>query len=122
MNTVIDQLCLTGFVLCGLARLARFNVTAALLPKDATGKSKYFEGLPIPTSLAEVALISYWLHLSSINAPLNFPKSVSQKFTGLPGGTILNDTNNIFDMHWVTLIFVIHGCLLVSKSLKVPKP
>jgi CDP-diacylglycerol--serine O-phosphatidyltransferase len=34
-----------------VARLARFNVTTATVPHDKSGKAKYFEGLPIPTSL-----------------------------------------------------------------------
>ena len=38
-----DMLCLTYFVVCGVSRLARFNVTAAALADD-TGKVKYFEG------------------------------------------------------------------------------
>ena len=41
--------CLTYFVVCGVSRQARFNVTAASLADD-TGKVKYFEGTPIPTS------------------------------------------------------------------------
>ncbi len=39
------------FVCAGIARLARFNVTTAAIPHDASGKAKYFEGLPIPSSL-----------------------------------------------------------------------
>ena len=43
-----DMLCLTYFVVCGVSRLARFNVTAEALADAATGKVKYFEGTPIP--------------------------------------------------------------------------
>src|SRR5688500_18183460 len=39
-----DMLCLTYFVVCGVSRLARFNVTAAALSDSTTGKVKYFEG------------------------------------------------------------------------------
>lgn len=42
------------FVCAGVARLARFNITAANVPHDAYGKARYFEGLPIPSSLALV--------------------------------------------------------------------
>ena len=49
-----DMLFLTYFVVCGVSRLARFNVTAATLADD-TGKVKYFEGTPIPTSIVIVA-------------------------------------------------------------------
>jgi CDP-diacylglycerol---serine O-phosphatidyltransferase len=37
-----------------VSRLARFNVTADQLSED-TGKVKYFEGTPIPSSLILVA-------------------------------------------------------------------
>ncbi|KAK0553756.1 CDP-diacylglycerol-serine O-phosphatidyltransferase [Tilletia horrida] len=47
----LDTLILTGFVCAGIARLARFNVTTASIPHDASGKARYFEGLPIPSSL-----------------------------------------------------------------------
>ena len=47
-NTLVDKFILVLFIVCGIARLARFNVTAHLAPKDPKGKSLYFEGLPIP--------------------------------------------------------------------------
>jgi CDP-diacylglycerol--serine O-phosphatidyltransferase len=50
----LDGLMLTLFVCAGVARLARFNVTAASIPHDSTGKARYFEGLPIPSSLVLV--------------------------------------------------------------------
>src|SRR5918994_204273 len=52
-----DMVCLTYFVVCGVSRLARFNVTAAALADSRTGKVKYFEGTPIPTSIVIVALL-----------------------------------------------------------------
>ena len=52
-----DMLCLTYFVVCGVSRLARFNVTAADLADASTGKVKYFEGTPIPSSILIVALL-----------------------------------------------------------------
>src|ERR1700729_1254366 len=52
LRTYLDTVVLTGFICCGLARLARFNATVALVPTDEAGKAKYFEGLPIPSSLA----------------------------------------------------------------------
>ena len=54
LRTYLDTVILTAFICCGLARLARFNATVALVPKDAKGKAKYFEGLPIPSSLGLV--------------------------------------------------------------------
>ena len=45
------------FVACGISRLARYNVTASQLSDDS-GKVKYFEGTPIPSSLVLVALLA----------------------------------------------------------------
>src|SRR6186997_306921 len=53
-----DMLCLTYFVVCGVSRLARFNVTAAALSDETTGKVKYFEGTPIPTSVVLVIMLA----------------------------------------------------------------
>jgi CDP-diacylglycerol--serine O-phosphatidyltransferase len=38
------------FVACGVSRLARYNITAERSP-PRSGKVKYFEGTPIPTSV-----------------------------------------------------------------------
>jgi CDP-diacylglycerol---serine O-phosphatidyltransferase len=58
-----DMLILTYFVVCGVSRLARFNVTAAALADRTTGKVKYFEGTPIPTSIVIVVIlaVAFWL-------------------------------------------------------------
>ena len=53
-----DMLCLTYFVVCGVSRLARFNVTSSMLTDGDTGKVKYFEGTPIPTSILIVGLLA----------------------------------------------------------------
>ncbi|KAJ5295901.1 CDP-alcohol phosphatidyltransferase [Penicillium antarcticum] len=107
IRTSLDHVFLTFFVLCGLTRLARFNVTVAVLPKDKSGKSKYFEGTPIPTTLSIASLMAYW---------------VSQSWTheNIPLGLFAEGT--IFEFHPVVLMFVLHGCLMVSKSIHIPKP
>ncbi|KAF8461047.1 hypothetical protein BDZ91DRAFT_737770 [Kalaharituber pfeilii] len=105
-RTTLDTLILTFFVLCGLSRLARFNVTVQLLPKDASGKSKYFEGTPIPTTLSIVSIMAYWCsqHWILDDLPL-----------GVWGaGTML-------EFHPVVLLFALHGCAMVSKSIHIPK-
>src|SRR6476469_2916538 len=61
-----DMLILTYFVVCGVSRLARFNATAAALTDSDTGKVKYFEGTPIPTSIAIVALLAAALEFGRI--------------------------------------------------------
>src|SRR4029434_1134660 len=67
-----DMLCLTYFVVCGVSRLARFNVTAAALSDSATGKVKYFEGTPIPTSILIVLLLGVAFSQQAIENDLWF--------------------------------------------------
>lgn len=108
MQTFVDQLILTFYVLSGLTRLARFNVTVAMLPKDATGKSKYFEGTPVPFAcLTSAAIMATWTAMGYIHQDI-------------PLGTTLSGT--LFEFHPVALLFVLNGCLMVSKTLHVPKP
>jgi CDP-diacylglycerol--serine O-phosphatidyltransferase len=52
-----DCLALVYFVACGVSRLARYNITAEALAADASGKVKYFEGTPIPSSVLLVVLL-----------------------------------------------------------------
>jgi phosphatidylserine synthase len=94
-------------VLCGLTRLARFNVTVSVLPKDATGKSKYFEGTPIPTTLSIAALMGYWVSQGWI-------------LDQIPLGTWAQGT--LLEFHPVIGLFVLSGCLMTSKSIHIPKP
>jgi CDP-diacylglycerol--serine O-phosphatidyltransferase len=94
-------------VLCGLTRLARFNVTAAAIPKDATGKARYFEGTPIPTTLGLDALMAWWVSNGWIHEEL-------------PGG--LWFAGSAFEMHPVVLLFMVHGCLMTSRTIHIPKP
>lgn len=107
IRTPVDHLLLAFFVLCGLTRLARFNVTAAVLPKDKTGKSKYFEGTPIPTTLSIASVMAYWVSQGWI-------------LDDIPLGVVAQGTQ--FEFHPVALMFVLHGCLMVSKTIHIPKP
>ena len=106
MRTPLDHLFLTFFALMGLLRLARFNVTADAVPHDASGKAKYFEGTPIPTSLSIAALMAFWVQKGWI-------------LSNIPGGTM---GAGLLEFHPVVLIFVAHGCMMVSKTMHVPKP
>jgi CDP-diacylglycerol---serine O-phosphatidyltransferase len=106
MRTPLDQLLLTGFVVSGLARLARFNVTTGNVPKDASGKASYFEGLPIPTSLGIASLMAYW----------NYQDWVQQD---IPLGTV---GAGLLEFHPVVALFAVHACCMVSRTLHVPKP
>jgi CDP-diacylglycerol---serine O-phosphatidyltransferase len=103
----LDSLCLTFFVLCGLTRLARFNVTAGSVPKDASGKARYFEGTPIPTSLGIDAVMAYWVWGGSI-------------LDKIPGGVW--GAGSVLEVHPVVVLFVVHGCLMTSKTIHIPKP
>jgi len=107
-RTNADQLFLAFYVLCGLTRLARFNVTVAMLPKDATGKSKYFEGTPIPFAC---------LTSSSIMATLTFMGLIHDS---LPLGTWF--TGTLLEFHPAVVMFLINGCLMTSRTIHVPKP
>ncbi len=60
-----DAAALCYFVACGISRLARYNVTAAAL-SDETGKVKYYEGTPIPSSLALVLVLGAVLLLQVV--------------------------------------------------------
>ncbi|KAI1957424.1 CDP-diacylglycerol-serine O-phosphatidyltransferase [Ophidiomyces ophidiicola] len=107
MRTALDHVFLTFFVLCGLTRLARFNVTVATLPKDKTGKSKYFEGTPIPTTLSIAAAMAYWV-------------SKGWVLEDIPFGVIARGTS--FEFHPVAAVFILWGCMMVSRTIHIPKP
>ena len=107
IRTPLDQLLLTFFVVSGLARLARFNVTTGNVPKDSTGKAKYFEGLPIPTSLGIASLMAYWAYEDWVQADIPF-------------GVFLPGT--ILEVHPIVGMFTLHACCMVSRTLHVPKP
>ena len=107
-RTTLDQVFLSFYVLCGLTRLARFNVTVAMLPKDASGKSKYFEGTPIPFAC---------LTSSSAMVALTFLGLIHES---LPLGTWFAGT--ILEFHPAVLMFVVNGTLMTSRTLQIPKP
>src|SRR5213075_2300066 len=67
-----DMLILTYFVVCGVSRLARFNVTASDLADEETGKVKYFEGTPIPTSVVLVIMLGLAFHFNRIDQDMWF--------------------------------------------------
>ena len=99
-----DTLCLTYFVVCGASRLARFNVTAAALADAETGKVKYFEGTPIPTSILIVAFLAVAFYLGRIDDTL---------WLGVRKiGFAL--------MHPLTLIYAASGSAMIS-TVRIPK-
>jgi len=99
-----DAVILVYFVCCGVSRLARYNVTAESLSGDS-GKVKYFEGTPIPTSVLLTALLAWAIWQGRIGA-------------NLVGGawTIAGA-----DLHPFALLFALSGTLMISKTLRIPK-
>ncbi|WP_449448108.1 CDP-alcohol phosphatidyltransferase family protein [Thermomonas brevis] len=100
-----DWLILSGFVGCGVSRLARYNVTAETL-SDGGDKVKYFEGTPIPTSVAIVGLLAWAAWRGDIGASLWL------------GMLKLGP----WQLHPLALIYALSGALMVSKTLRIPKP
>jgi CDP-diacylglycerol--serine O-phosphatidyltransferase len=99
VNTPLDQAGLIYFAVCGLSRLARYNVTAEALA-TSSGAVRYFEGTPIPTSVVPLAMLMAASAYGSL----------------LPV--------NVFGVsfHLVALLFVISGSLMISKTIHIPKP
>jgi CDP-diacylglycerol--serine O-phosphatidyltransferase len=104
MQGLYDRIVLGYFVACGVSRLARYNVTADALSDDS-GKVKYFEGTPIPTSFALVCLLAVATWLGAVRENLWF-------------GAI---TLGGFKLHPLVLLFAISGSLMISR-IRIPKP
>ena len=99
LNTQADQFILVFFVLCGLSRLARYNVTAAALGDDNI-KISHFEGTPIPTSVVPLGIVVAALAFDAIGLWRVGPIA----------------------LHWPALAFALSGCLMVSRTVRIPKP
>jgi CDP-diacylglycerol---serine O-phosphatidyltransferase len=99
-----DTLVLVYFVVCGVARLARYNVTAAAM-SDEAGKVRYFEGTPIPTSLLLVVILA------------------AAHAAGATGGALWLGEARLgpFGLHPLVLLFAISGTAMVSARLRIPK-
>ena len=100
-----DMVCLTYFVVCGVSRLARFNATAAELADTETGKVKYFEGTPIPTTIVIVAVLALAFRLDRIDGMLWFG---SYQIAGA-------------ELHPLALLYVASGSAMIS-TIRIPKP
>lgn len=100
-----DWMVLSYFVGCGVSRLARYNVTAETL-SDGGDKVKYFEGTPIPTSVAIVGLLAWLAWSDRIGAALPF------------GVLHLGP----WQLHPLVLAYALSGSLMISKTLRIPKP
>jgi CDP-diacylglycerol---serine O-phosphatidyltransferase len=103
LRGALDVAILLYFVACGISRLARFNATADALA-DESGKVKYFEGTPIPTSVVIVVFLAV-LHFQDLLGPNLWLGAWTI------GGLVL---------HPITLIYFLSGSAMIS-TIRVPK-
>jgi CDP-diacylglycerol--serine O-phosphatidyltransferase len=103
MQGLYDRILLAYFVACGVSRLARYNVTAEEL-SEGSGKVKYFEGTPIPTSLVVVGILFVAALLGALHDQMWLGKVLIAGYT----------------LHPLTLLFGISGSLMISR-IQIPK-
>jgi CDP-diacylglycerol--serine O-phosphatidyltransferase len=103
MQGFYDRIILAFFVACGVSRLARYNVTAESL-SGGTGKVKYFEGTPIPTSFALVAVVTLGASQGAVDENLWFG---AVRIAGLT-------------LHPLALLYALSGSLMISR-IQIPK-
>ena len=99
-----DWVVLIYFVCCGVSRLARYNVTAESL-SEGTDKVAYFEGTPIPTTMVLTGVLAFAAWRGRLGESLYW------------GAWTLGPC----DLHPLSLLFVLSGTLMVSKTLRIPK-
>jgi CDP-diacylglycerol---serine O-phosphatidyltransferase len=104
MHGLYDRVILAFFVACGVSRLARYNITAETL-SEGGDKVKYFEGTPIPTSIALVFLLAVAAWTGAVRENLWFGEVT------LAG----------FKLHPLVFMFALSGSLMISR-IRVPKP
>jgi CDP-diacylglycerol---serine O-phosphatidyltransferase len=103
MQGLYDRVVLVFFVVCGVSRLARYNITAVKL-SGGGDKVKYFEGTPIPTSLLLVVVLGIAAAQGAIGPAL------------WGGVAMLGD----FRLHPLVLMFALSGSLMISR-IRIPK-
>ncbi len=99
-----DAVLLVAFVVCGISRLARYNVTADELA-DGAGKVRYYQGTPIPTSVAIVAALAIAFARNEVGPRLWL------------GSVALGP----WLLHPLSLVYLVSGSLMIS-TIKFPKP
>jgi CDP-diacylglycerol--serine O-phosphatidyltransferase len=101
-----DWVILIYFVCCGVSRLARFNVTAETLAAGSdSGKVKYFEGTPIPTSVVLVGVLAF------------------AAWQGRLGDALYGGVWQLgWELHPLSILFLLSGSAMISKTLRIPKP
>jgi CDP-diacylglycerol---serine O-phosphatidyltransferase len=99
-----DWLALIYFVCCGVSRLARYNVTAQNL-SEGRDKVAYFEGTPIPTTVVLTGVLAWAAWQERLGEHLYW-------------GTW---TIGPWDLHPLSVLFLLSGTLMISKTLRIPK-
>lgn len=99
-----DGVVLVYFVVCGISRLARYNVTAESMTTEK-GKVSHYEGTPIPTSLAIVGLLAAAFATGGVHESLWLGE--------LDVGP--------WAFHPLVLVYAVSGSLMIS-TLRIPKP
>ena len=105
MQGLWDVAVLLAFVACGVSRHARYNITADKLAAGGA-KPKYYEGTPIPSSLLLVGVLALAVRQGRAGDAL-WLGSVR-----LGPGTL----------HPLVLMFALSGSLMISKTIRIPKP
>jgi CDP-diacylglycerol--serine O-phosphatidyltransferase len=105
MTGLGDAAVLLYFVCCGISRLARYNITAEALAADS-GKVTHFEGTPIPTSVLLVGMLAALAAAGRLGPDL-------------PLGILHLGP---WDLHPLVLVFALSGSLMISKTIRIPKP
>lgn len=105
LDSHLDCALLIYFVACGVSRLARYNITADALSADASGKVKYFEGTPIPSSVLLVAMLGVAAWRGAIGAQIWFGELHLGAWAAHP----------------LVLAFAVSGSLMISKTIHIPK-
>src|SRR5690606_30672502 len=97
------RIILAYFVCCGVSRLARYNVTASSMSDDS-GKVKYFEGTPIPTSIVLALLMAFAASQGAVGVNLGFGEV---RIAG-------------YVLHPLVLLYALSGSLMLSR-IHIPK-
>ncbi len=100
-----DTAVLVFFVACGIARLARYNVTSDQLMGES-GKVPYYEGTPIPTSLVIVVVLAGAFYTGNVGVELW-------------GGSV---ELGPWTLHPLVLVYAVSGSAMISETLRIPKP
>ncbi|PVV02167.1 hypothetical protein BB560_003390 [Smittium megazygosporum] len=111
-----------------LDSLARYNATVASMPKSDSGKIRYYEGTPIPTSLFIVTLLAYGVYTGKFWNFDSVPKTqdgfVSPFKIAFTGENVWGSELHVFSrfyIHPFVFIYALNGAMMISKRLLIPK-